>query len=62
MKIVLYTATYLLYARDTNTIDKIVKTFRNDYKLTSNDPDPIDNFLGIHFSHKDNGELHMSKT
>jgi hypothetical protein len=35
---------------------------RNDYKLTLNDPDPIDDFVGIHFSHKDNGELHMSQT
>jgi hypothetical protein len=27
-----------------------------------NAPDPIDNFLGIHFPHQDNGELHMSQT
>jgi hypothetical protein len=27
-----------------------------------NDPDLIDDFLGIHFSHQDNGELHMSQT
>jgi hypothetical protein len=27
-----------------------------------NDPDPIDDFLGIHFSHQENGELHMSQT
>jgi hypothetical protein len=39
-----------------------VKTLRDDYKLTLNDPDPIDNFLGIHFSHQDNGELHTSQT
>jgi hypothetical protein len=39
-----------------------VKTLRDDYKLTLNDPDPIDDFLGIHFSHQDNGELHMSQT
>jgi hypothetical protein len=39
-----------------------VKTLCDDYKLTFNDPDPIDNFLGIHFSHQDNGELHMSQT
>jgi hypothetical protein len=39
-----------------------VKTLRSDYKLTLNDPDPIDDFLGIHFSHQDNGELHMSQT
>jgi hypothetical protein len=31
-------------------------------KLTLNDPDPIDNFLGIHFSHQDNGELYMIQT
>jgi hypothetical protein len=39
-----------------------VKTFCDDYKLTLNDPDPIDDFLGIHFSHQDDGELHMSQT
>jgi hypothetical protein len=39
-----------------------VKTLRDDYKLTLNGPYPIDNFLGIHFSHQDNGELHMSQT
>jgi hypothetical protein len=39
-----------------------VKTLRDDYKLTLNDPYPIDDFLGIHFSHQDNGELHMSQT
>jgi hypothetical protein len=44
--IVLYTDTCLLYAQD----------------ITLNDPDPIDDFLGIHFSHQDNGELHMSQT
>jgi hypothetical protein len=27
-----------------------------------NDPDPIDDLLGINFSHQDNGELHMSQT
>jgi hypothetical protein len=43
-------------------IDSFVKTLRADYKLTLNDPDPIDDFLGIHFSHQDNGELHMSQT
>jgi hypothetical protein len=36
-----------------------VKPLCDDYKLTLNDPDPID---GIHFSHQDNGELHMSQT
>jgi hypothetical protein len=35
---------------------------RNDYKLTLNDPDRIDDFLGMQFSHQDNGELHMSQT
>jgi hypothetical protein len=35
---------------------------RDDYKLTLNDPDPIDNFLGLHFPHQDNRELHMSQT
>jgi hypothetical protein len=35
---------------------------RNEYKLTLNNPDPIYDFLGIHFSHKYNGELHMSQT
>jgi hypothetical protein len=39
-----------------------VKTLRDDYTLTLNDPDPIDDFLGIHFSHQDNRELHMSQT
>jgi hypothetical protein len=39
-----------------------VKILRDDYKLTLNDPDPIDDFLGILFSHQDNGELHMSQT
>jgi hypothetical protein len=62
MIIVLYTDDCLLYARDTKYIDYLVKTLRDDYKLTLNDPDPIDNFLGIHFSHQDNGELHMSQT
>jgi hypothetical protein len=38
-----------------------VKTLRNDYKLTLNNPYPIDDFLGIHVSHQDNGELHMSQ-
>jgi hypothetical protein len=27
-----------------------------------NDPDPIDDFLGIHFYHQDNGELLMIQT
>jgi hypothetical protein len=60
MIIVLYTDDCLLYARDTKEIYTFVKTLRNDYKLTLNDPDPIDDFLGILFSHQENGELHMS--
>jgi hypothetical protein len=62
MIIVLYTDYCLLYAQDTTYIDTFVKTRRDDYKLTLNDPDPIADFLGIHFSHQDNGELHMSQT
>jgi hypothetical protein len=62
MIIVLYTDECLLYARDTTDIDKFVKTLRDDYKLTHNDPDPIDDFLGISFSHQDNGEIHMIQT
>jgi hypothetical protein len=62
MIIILYTDDCLLYARDRKEIDSFVKTLRDDYKLTLNDPDPIDNFLGIHFSHQDNGELHMIQT
>jgi hypothetical protein len=62
MIIVLYTDDCLLYALDTKDIDSFVKTLRDDYKLTPNDPDPIDDFLGIHFSHQDSGELHMSQT
>jgi hypothetical protein len=60
MIIVLYTDDSLLYARDTREIESFVKTLHDDYKLTLNDPDPIDDFLGTHFSHQDNGELHMS--
>jgi hypothetical protein len=62
MIIVLYTDDCLLHTRDTKEIESFVKTLRNDYKLTLNDPDPIDDFLGIHFSHQDIGELHMSQT
>jgi hypothetical protein len=62
MIIVLYTDDCLLYARDTKDIDSFVKTLRDNYKLTLNDPYPIDDFLGIHFSNQDNGELHMSQT
>jgi hypothetical protein len=47
--IVLYTDDCLLYARDTKEIYTFMKTLRNDYKLTLNDPDPdpepIDDFL-----------------
>jgi hypothetical protein len=43
-------------------MDSFVKTLCDDYTLTLNDPDPIDAFLGIHFYHQDNGELHMSQT
>jgi hypothetical protein len=62
MIIVLHTDDCLLYARDTKDIDSFVKTLHDDYKLTLNDPYPIDDFLGINFSHQDNGELHMSQT
>jgi hypothetical protein len=62
MSIVLYTDDCLLCALDTKDIDSFVKTLCDDYKLALNEPDPIDNFLGIHFSHQDNGELHMSQT
>jgi hypothetical protein len=39
-----------------------VKTLCDDYKLTLNHPDPINDFLGIHFSDEDNEELHMIQT
>jgi hypothetical protein len=61
MIIVLYTDDFLLYAQDTTYIDSFIKTLCDDYKLTLNNPDPIDDFLGIHFSHQDNSELHMSQ-
>jgi hypothetical protein len=54
MIIVLYTNDWLLYARDTQEIESFVKILRHDYKLTLNDPDSIDDFLVIHFSHQDN--------
>jgi hypothetical protein len=60
--IILYTDDCVLYARYTKEIESFVKTLRDDYKLTLNDPYPIDDFLGIPFPHKDNGELHMSRT
>jgi hypothetical protein len=62
MIIVLYIDDCLLYARNTKEIDTFEKTLHNDYKLTLNDPDPIDDFLGIHVLHQENGELHMSQT
>jgi hypothetical protein len=62
MLIILYTGDCLLYARDKTYIDSFVKTLHYDYKLTLNDPYPIDDFLGIYFSHQDIGELHMSQT
>jgi hypothetical protein len=62
MIIVLYTDDCLLYARDTKYIDSFVKLIHDDYKLTLNYPDPIDDFLGIHLSHQYNGELHTSQT
>jgi hypothetical protein len=55
MSIVLYTDNCLLYAKNTNTVAESVKILRNEYKLTLNNPDPIDKILGILFSHKDNG-------
>jgi hypothetical protein len=62
MIIVLYTDDCLLYAQDKKYIDSFVKTLCDDYKLTLNDPDPIDYFLEINFSHQDNEGLHMSQT
>jgi hypothetical protein len=62
MIIILYIDDCPLYARDTKGIDTFVKTLRNDCKITLNDPDPIDDFLGIRCSHQENGELHMSQT
>jgi hypothetical protein len=43
-------------------MDYFVKTLGDGYKLTLNDPNPINDFLGIHLSQQDNGELHMSQT
>jgi hypothetical protein len=62
MIIVLYTDDCLLYAQDTKEIESFVKTLRDNYKLILNYPALIDDFLGIHFSHQDNGELYMSQT
>jgi hypothetical protein len=44
MIIVLYTDDCLLYARNTKDIESFVKTLRDDYKLTLNYPDPIDDY------------------
>ena len=57
MSIVLYTDDCLLYARDPEEIETFVKTLRDDYKLTLNDPDPIDDF-----EQNNTRELHMSQT
>jgi hypothetical protein len=62
MIIVLYTDDCFLYARDTKEIESFLKTLHDDYKLALNVRDPIDDFLGIHFPHQDNGELHVSQT
>jgi hypothetical protein len=62
MIVILYTDDCLIYARDIKEIESFVKTLRDDCKLTLKDPYPIDDILGIHFSHQDNGELHMSQT
>jgi hypothetical protein len=42
MVIVLYTDDFILYARDTKDIYSFVRTLRDDFKLTLNHPDPID--------------------
>jgi hypothetical protein len=52
MIIVLYSNDCLIYARDTKEIESFLKTLRDDYKLVFNDPNPINNFLGIHFPTK----------
>jgi hypothetical protein len=62
MIIVIYKDYCRLYTRDTSEIETFVKIICDEYTLTINDPDPIDDFLGIHFSHKNNRELHMSQT
>jgi hypothetical protein len=62
MIIVSFTDACLLYARDTKDNDSFIKTLRDNYKVTLNDPDPIADFLGIHFSHQYNGDLHMRQT
>jgi hypothetical protein len=60
MIILLYTDDCWLYVKNINTIDEVVKILRKEYKLTINDPDPIDDFLGIHFSNKDRRITHES--
>jgi hypothetical protein len=39
---------------DTKEIETFVTILRDEHKLTLNDPDPIDDFIVIHFSHKYN--------
>jgi hypothetical protein len=46
---VLYRDKCMVYTKNTNNIDEFVKILRNKYKLTLNNPDPIDDFLGINF-------------
>jgi hypothetical protein len=60
--IALCTDECLIYAPNTSEIETFVKILCEEYKLTLNNPYQIDDFLGIHFSHKDNGENHMSQT
>jgi hypothetical protein len=45
MIIVLYNYDCLLYARDTTEIENFIKILRDEYKLTLDDPDQIDDFL-----------------
>jgi hypothetical protein len=55
MAVVFYKDECLIYARDTKEIETFVKILRDEYKLTMNDPDPIDYLLGTNVSHKYNG-------
>jgi hypothetical protein len=48
MIIVLYIGDCLIYARDTKEMESFVKTLRDDYKLTLNYPDLIDDLLTNH--------------
>jgi hypothetical protein len=52
---------YYMQERD-KKIESFVNTLYDYYKLTLNEPDPIDDSLGIHLSHQNYGELHMSQT